>query len=55
MVYTLVHEDFGSAMSHSGITLIPHRVCLLEEIVVARGEQIHPALTYLLSSTDLLG
>jgi hypothetical protein len=49
--YRPLHEDFYTAMLRS--TFCPHRVCPLEDIVRAGGEQTHPYLTYLPGLADL--
>lgn len=52
--YTPLHEDFYIALDLTRIGLCPHRVCPLEDIVCAGGEEICPSLTYLLGLVDLL-
>jgi hypothetical protein len=42
-------------MTPNGITLRPHMVYQLEDIVSTRGEHICPHLNYLLELTDVLG
>lgn len=51
--YTPLHEDFFTAMQRSVVR--PHRVCPLEDIVRAGGEQMRPYLTYLPGLADLMG
>ena len=53
--YTVLQEDFYNAYLNSGIAFRFQRVCPLESLVAAEGEQIRPHLTYLPSLLDLLG
>ena len=53
--YTVLQEDFYNAYVNSGVAFRSQRVCPLEAIVAARGEQVHPHLTYLSGLADLLG
>ena len=53
--YTPLHEDFYNVYLNSGVAFISQRVCRLEAIVVARGEQVRPHLTFLPGLVDLLG
>ena len=53
--YTPLQEDFYNAYLNSGVAFRSQRVCSIEAIVAAVGEQIHPHLSYLLGLTDLLG
>ena len=53
--YTILQEDLYSAYLNSGVAFRYQRVCSIESLVVAVGEQIHPHLSYLLGLTDLLG
>ena len=53
--YTVLQEDFYSAYLNSGVAFRSQRVCTLESLVVAVGEQIRPHLTYLPGLLDLLG
>ena len=52
--YTPLQEDFYNAYLNSGAAFRSHRVCSIEAIVAAAGEQIHPYLSYLPGLTDLL-
>jgi hypothetical protein len=51
----MLQEDFYNAYLNSGVAFRSQRVCCLEAIVAARGEQVHPHLTYLPGFADLLG
>lgn len=53
--YTLMHEDFHTSMACIRITLRPHKIHSLENIVAIRGEQICPHLTYMLGLANILG
>ena len=53
--YTPLQEDFYNAYLISGVSFKSQRVCSIDAIVAAAGEQIHPYLSYLLGLTDLLG
>ena len=53
--YTPLQEDFYNAYLNSGVAFRSQRVCSIESLVVAAGEQIRPHLSYLLGLTDLLG
>jgi len=53
--YTPLQEDFYNAYLNSGATFRSQRVCSIEAIVAAAGEQICPYLSYLPGLTDLLG
>ena len=48
-------EDFYNAYLNSGVAFRCQRVCHLEAIVVAGGEQVRPHLTFLHGLVDLLG
>ena len=52
--YTPLQEDFYNAYLNSGAAFRSQRVCSIEAIVAAAGEQIHPYLSYLPGLTDLL-
>ena len=52
--YTPLQEDFYNAYLNSGVAFRSQRVCSIEAIVAAAGEQIHPHLSYLPGLTDLL-
>ena len=52
--YTPRKEDFYKAYLNSGVAFRSHRVCSIEAIVAAVGEQIRPHLSYLPWLTDLL-
>ena len=54
-LYTMLQEDFYNAYLNSSVAFRSQRVCRLEAIVVAGGEQVHPHLTFLPSLVDLLG
>ena len=53
--YTPLQEDFYNAYLNSGVAFRSQRVCSIESIVAATGEQICPYLSYLPGLTDLLG
>ena len=53
--YTPLQEDFYNAYLNSGVAFRSQRVCSIESIVAAAGEQIRPYLSYLLGLIDLLG
>ena len=53
--YTPLQEDFYNAYLNSGVAFRSQRVCSIEAIVAAAGEQIHPHLSYLPGLTHLLG
>jgi hypothetical protein len=53
--YTVLQEDFYNAYMNSGVAFRSQRVCALEAIVAAGGEQVRPHLTYLPSLANLLG
>ena len=53
--YIPLQEDFYNAYLNSGVTSRSQRVCSIEALVAAAGEQIHPHLSYLPGFTDLLG
>ena len=53
--YTVLQEDFYNAYLNSGVAFRSQRVCSIESLVAATGEQICPHLSYLLGLTDLLG
>jgi len=53
--YTVLQEDFYNAYLNSGIAFRFQRVCPLESLVAAAGEQICPHLSYLPGLSDLLG
>ena len=53
--YTPLQEDFYNAHLNSGVAFRSQRVCSIEAIVAAAGEQICPHLSYLPGLTDLLG
>ena len=53
--YTPLQEDFYNAYLNSGVAFRSHRVCSIEAIVAAAGEQIRPHLSYLPGLIDLLG
>ena len=53
--YTMLREDFYNAYLNSGVAFKSQRVCSLESLVAAIGEQIRPHLTYLPGLSDLLG
>jgi len=48
-------EDFYNGYLNSGVAFRSQRVCSIEAIVAAAGEQIRPHLSYLPGLTDLLG
>ena len=50
-----MQEDFYNAYLNSGVAFRSQRVCSIEAIVAAAGEQIRPHLSYLPRLTDLLG
>ena len=52
--YTPLQEDFYNAYLNSGVAFMSQRVCSIEAIVAAAGEQICPHLSYLPGLTDLL-
>ena len=51
----MLQEDFYNAYLNSGVAFKSQRVCSLESLVAAIGEQIRPHLTYLPGLLDLLG
>jgi len=51
----MLQENFYNAYLNSGVAFRSQRVCWLEAIVAARGEQVHPHLTFLPGLVDLLG
>ena len=53
--YIVLQEDFYNAYLNSGVAFRSQRVCHLEAIVVAGGEQVCPHLTFLPGLADLLG
>ena len=53
--YIVLQEDFYSAYLNSGIAFRSQRVCSIESLVAAAGEQILPDLSYLPGLIDLLG
>ena len=53
--YTPLQEDFHNAYLNSGVAFRSQRVCSIESLVVATGEQIRPHLSYLPGLIDLLG
>ena len=53
--YTPLREDFYQAYLNSGVAFRSQRICSIEAIVVAAGEQICPHLSYLPGLIDLLG
>ena len=52
--YTPLQEDFYNAYLNSGVAFRSQRVCSIEAIVAAAGEQIRPHLSYLSGLIDLL-
>ena len=53
--YTPLQEDFYNAYLNSEVAFRSQRVCSIESLVAAAGEQIRPHLSYLPGLTDLLG
>ena len=53
--YTVLHEDFYNAYLNTGVAFRSQRVCSIESLVAAVGEQIRPHLSYLPGLIDLLG
>ena len=53
--YTPLQEDFYNAYLNSGVAFRSQRVCSVESLVAAAGEQIRPHLSYLPGLTYLLG
>ena len=53
--YTILQEDFYNAYLNSGVAFRSQRVCFIESLVAAAGEQIRPHLSYLPGLTYLLG
>ena len=53
--YTPLQEDFYNAYLNNGVAFISQRVCSIESLVAAAGEQIYPHLSYLPGLIDLLG
>ena len=53
--YTPLQEDFYQAYLNSGVAFRSQRVCSIESLVAAAGEQIPPHLSYLPGLIDLLG
>ena len=53
--YTPLQEDFYNTYLNSGVAFRSHRVCSIESIVAAAGEQSRPYLSYLPGLTNLLG
>ena len=51
----MLQEDFSNTYLNSGVAFRSQRVCSIESIVVATGEQIRPHLFYLPGLIDLLG
>ena len=51
----MLQEDFYNAYINGGAEIRSQRVCPLEAIVAAGGEQVWPLLTYLPGLADLLG
>ena len=43
--YTVLQEDFYNAYLNSGVAFGSQRVCSIESLVAAAGEQIHPHLS----------
>jgi hypothetical protein len=54
-LYTVLQKNFYNAYVNSGVAFRSQRVCPLEAIVVARGEQVCPYLTFLPGLADLNG
>ena len=52
--YTVL-QDFYSAYLNNRVAFRSQRVCSIESLVAAVGEQIHPHLSYLPGLSDLLG
>ena len=52
--YTPLQEDFYNASLNNGAAFRSQRVCSIESIIAAAGEQIRPYLSYLLGLIDLL-
>ena len=53
--YTPLQEDLYNAYLNRGVAFRAQRVCSIESVIAAAGEQIHPHLSYLPGLTDLLG
>ena len=53
--YTVLQEDFYSAYLNSGVAIRSQRVCSIDSLVAAIGEQIHPHLSHQPGLLDLLG
>ena len=51
----VLQEDFYNAYLNSGVAFRSQRVCSIESLVAATGEQICPHLSYLPGLIDLLG
>ena len=52
--YIPLQEDFYNAYLNNGVASRSQRVCSIEALVAAAGEQIHPHLSYLSRLIDLL-
>jgi len=53
--YIVLQEDFYNAYLNSSVAFRSQRVCPLEAIVAARGEHVHPHLSFLSGLANLLG
>ena len=53
--YTPLQKDFYNAYLNSGVAFRSQRVCSIESVVAAVGEQIRPHLSYLSGLIDPLG
>ena len=53
--YIVLQEDFYQDYLNNGVAFRSQRVCSIESLVAAVGEQIRPHLTYLPGLSDLLG
>ena len=53
--YIVLQEDFYNAYLNSEVAFRSQRVCSIESLVAAAGEQIRPHLSYLPGLIDLLG
>ena len=53
--YTPLQEDFYAAFVNSRAAIRSQRVCTLEAIVAAGGEEVRPLITYLPGLAELLG
>ena len=53
--YTPLQENFYNAYLNSGVAFRSQRVCSIESVVAAAGQQIRPHLSYLPGLIDLLG